>query len=47
MAKGDGLGSVSSGIGQVVLYIIVTVFVLLVVTGAAALLKYAWRSLAG
>ena len=46
MAKGDGLESVSSGIGQVVLYTTAIVFVLLVLAGVAALIKYAWHLLA-
>ena len=46
MAKGDGLESVSSGIGQVLLYTVAIVFVLLVLAGVAVLIKYAWQFLA-
>ena len=46
MAKRDELASVSSGIGQGVAYICAVVFLLLVLAGVTALVKYAWRSLA-
>ena len=43
MAKRDEL---ASGIGQVVVYTFAVVFLLLVLAGVTALVKYAWRSLA-
>ena len=46
MAKRDELASVSSGIGQVVVYTFAIAFLLLVLAGVAALVKYAWHSLA-
>ena len=46
MNEGQGLESASSGIGQGLLYIVAIVFVLLVLAGAAALVKYVWHALA-
>jgi hypothetical protein len=46
MAKGQGLKSASSGLGQVLLYLVAIVFVLLVLAGATALVKYVWHALA-
>ena len=43
----DGLKSVSVGASQAVLYVFAILFLLLVIAGAAALLKYLWLTLAG
>ena len=45
MAKGQGLKSAPSGLGQVLLYLVAIVFVLLVLAGTTALVKYMWHAL--
>ena len=45
-SSGSGGQSVSSGLAQVVFYLFAVVFVLLVLAGAAALVKYVWRVIA-
>ena len=42
MPKSDRL---ASGLGQMVIYAVAIVFLLLVLAGVAALVKYAWYSL--